>query len=127
MMAILFFDGPCALCNFTVEQVLKYQKPNLKSRLYFAPLQGKTAKDHLPLNLREEPFVGIVLSLDDKLLVGASAVRKLGIFLRFPFSIFAYCMVGFVYKAILSIRHKFGKVPTNKCKFSSIYEGQILP
>ena len=85
MKAILFFDGPCAMCNFTVEKVLKYQKPNLKSNLFFAPLQGETAKDHLPLTLREEPFVGIVLSLDGKILVGASAVRELGVFLRFPF------------------------------------------
>ena len=127
MKAILFFDGPCAMCNFTVEQVLKYQKPNLKSNLYFAPLQGETAKEYLPLTLRVEPFSGIVLSLDGQILVGAAAVRKLGIFLRFPFSVLAYCMVGFVYTAILSVRHKFGKVPTNKCNFSSIYLVQILP
>ncbi len=127
MKAILFFDGPCAMCNFTVEKVLKYQKPNLKSNLFFAPLQGETAKNHLPLTLREEPFVGIVLSLDGKILVGASAVRELGVFLRFPFSVLAYCMVGFVYRAILSSRYKFGKVSTNQCNFSSIYLGQILP
>lgn len=38
---ILFFDGNCALCNRWVKLVLQHEKA---STLYFAPLQGETAK-----------------------------------------------------------------------------------
>ena len=48
--AILFFDGDCGLCNRTVRFLI--QKDRHK-RIYFAPLQGVTAKAILPLEYRE--------------------------------------------------------------------------
>jgi len=41
---ILFFDGVCGLCNRFIDFALPRDKHH---RLYFAPLQGETAKEHL--------------------------------------------------------------------------------
>lgn len=42
---IVFFDGVCALCNHSVQTLLKIDR---KQHLKFAPLQGETAKSMLP-------------------------------------------------------------------------------
>lgn len=41
---IVFFDGVCALCNHSVQKLLKMDR---KQRLKFAPLQGETAAAQL--------------------------------------------------------------------------------
>lgn len=48
---ILFFDGDCGLCNRSVRMLLKMDR---HTRLYFAPLQGRTAQEVLPEDLRNE-------------------------------------------------------------------------
>lgn len=42
---ILFFDGVCNLCNGLVDFMIQRQKT---PHIFFAPLQGKTAKLRLP-------------------------------------------------------------------------------
>jgi predicted DCC family thiol-disulfide oxidoreductase YuxK len=42
---IVFFDGVCALCDHSVQTLLKIDR---KHRLKFAPLQGETARSMLP-------------------------------------------------------------------------------
>ena len=127
MKAILFYDAPCVLCNFTVDKILKYQKTSLKEKLFIAPLQGETAQKRLPIHLRTEPYIGVVLSVKGQNFVGAKAVRKLGAFLRFPISIVAFCMVGFFYYIILLTRYKLGRNQGNHCSFKSESPSQILP
>ena len=53
-MNILFYDGPCALCNFTVNTLVKFEKKNTTDRLNFSTLQGKTASELLDENLLNE-------------------------------------------------------------------------
>lgn len=58
---VIFFDGVCGLCNSTVDFVLSKDQSGL---FRFAPLQGETAKKHLPPSDIEQ-LESIVL-LDDK-------------------------------------------------------------
>jgi len=46
---ILFYDGDCSLCAQSVRFFLKIDR---HKRICFAPLQGETAQDYLPANLR---------------------------------------------------------------------------
>lgn len=48
--AIVFFDGDCGLCSGSVRFLIRRDR---KQRLYFAPLQGITAKALLPQEDRE--------------------------------------------------------------------------
>ncbi len=43
---IVFFDGVCVMCNGLVDFALKHDKKHI---FYFAPLQGKTAQEKIPL------------------------------------------------------------------------------
>ena len=47
---ILFYDGDCGLCARSVRFFLGVDR---HKRLSFAPLQGETAQDYLPKNLRD--------------------------------------------------------------------------
>ncbi|MDQ8194678.1 DCC1-like thiol-disulfide oxidoreductase family protein [Coraliomargarita sp. SDUM461004] len=47
--AILFYDGDCGLCNRAVHVLLRQDRGE---RLYFAPIQGVTAQECLPIALR---------------------------------------------------------------------------
>lgn len=53
---IVFYDGVCGLCDRTVQFVLKRDSAE---KLFFAPLQGETAKrrSDLPADLRSIVFV----------------------------------------------------------------------
>lgn len=42
---ILYYDGDCGLCNWSVNFLIRHDREN---RLRFAPLQGKTAVERLP-------------------------------------------------------------------------------
>ena len=46
----LFYDGDCVLCAQSVRFYLKIDR---HKRIAFAPLQGETAQDCLPANLRD--------------------------------------------------------------------------
>jgi len=48
---IIFFDGVCGLCNRFVHLLIKADK---QSSLKFAPLQGNTAKELLPVEYTYE-------------------------------------------------------------------------
>lgn len=47
--SILFFDGDCGLCSRAVRFLAGRDR---RARLHFAPLQGSTAAELLPLELR---------------------------------------------------------------------------
>ncbi len=48
---IVFFDGVCGLCNHTVDFLLKRDRRGV---LKFAPLQGETAAEILPEEVRKD-------------------------------------------------------------------------
>ena len=49
--AIVFFDGVCGLCNHTVDFLLKRDRQGV---LKFAPLQGETATEIVPAQVRQD-------------------------------------------------------------------------
>ena len=83
-MNILFYDGPCALCNFTVNTLVKFEKKDTPDLLNFSTLQGKTASELLDENLLVEPYSGVVLFENGKSYVGATAIKRLEKYIRKP-------------------------------------------
>jgi predicted DCC family thiol-disulfide oxidoreductase YuxK len=59
---ILFFDGVCALCNSSVDSLLR---ADVHRRIRFAPIQGETAKRLLP-PLPGDPLEWTLLYLDER-------------------------------------------------------------
>lgn len=59
---IVFYDGVCGLCNRSVKWIVKRDH---QRRFRFAPLQGETAKQHLP-PLGNDPDQWSVVLLDDE-------------------------------------------------------------
>lgn len=47
---VVFFDGVCGMCNKTVNFLMAR---DAEGRLKFAPLQGQTARQHVPESIRE--------------------------------------------------------------------------
>lgn len=75
---ILFYDGDCALCNFWVQFCLDRDH---KKVLHFAPLQGATAEQLLPTDLRLNNS-SVVLWDNQRYLLRSKAIiavlRKIG-------------------------------------------------
>jgi predicted DCC family thiol-disulfide oxidoreductase YuxK len=70
---ILFFDGVCGLCNWSVDFVLKRDS---RGEFQFAPLQGDTAKALLhPADLRD--LKTIVLMIDNQTYRKSAAVVRI--------------------------------------------------
>lgn len=68
---ILFFDGFCGLCNHTVDFVLTEDK---NSVFKVAPLQGETAKEKLPKELRENLNSVVVMDSDGTIYQKSEAI-----------------------------------------------------
>ena len=82
---IVFFDGPCGLCQASVQWLRRHERPALAAGdfLHFAPLQGETARALLPAALRTEPLDEVVFRLPDgELLAGTAVVRALSGWMR---------------------------------------------
>lgn len=62
---ILFYDGHCGLCNWSVEFLIRHDRNGL---LQFAPLQGETAVKLLPEELRLTISTVVYLRGNDSLL-----------------------------------------------------------
>ena len=54
----LFYDGDCGLCAQSVRFFLMIDQ---HKRIAFAPLQGETAQDYLPANLRDAQSLSTVV------------------------------------------------------------------
>jgi predicted DCC family thiol-disulfide oxidoreductase YuxK len=77
----VFYDGYCGLCHRTVQFVLKHDSAQKVFR--FAPLQGPTFEQRVPLSQRSGlPDSIVVLTSDRRLLVRSNAIlhilRRLG-------------------------------------------------
>lgn len=75
---ILFYDGECALCNFWVQFCMERDR---KQVLFFAPLQGDTAANLLPIETRTN-LDSVVLWTEEapqlKSKAVLTALRKIG-------------------------------------------------
>ena len=106
----MLFDGPCTLCNKSVQWIFKRDRDNL---FLFASLKSEWAQAHLPKELESENSV--VLFQDDKFYTRSEAVRL--ILAQLPgykwTRIFGYLpswSLDVVYKLIAKVRYRiFGK------------------
>ena len=126
-MNILFYDGPCALCNFTVKTLVRFEKKDTNTHLNFSTLQGKTASDLLDENLLVEPYSGVVLFENGQSYFGATAIKKLEKYIRKPWSFFLRFPIPKFYIFIVKIRHVFGSVSKDYCPLSKNYINRLLP
>ena len=111
---ILFYDGPCSLCNYTVKKLIQFEKQGVE--LKFASLDSALAKSILDPKHLEKPYKGLVLLQNNQFHVGAKAVRKLSCYLKFPFSFLAKITPGFFYSFIASNRQIFGTSNIGSCE-----------
>ena len=79
---IIFFDGVCNLCNHFVDFVIRQDK---KQQFYFAPLQGLTAQQRLPIELRKN-LPSIVLLEQKSIFTESTAILKILTNLSFKFT-----------------------------------------
>ena len=73
MGSMIFFDGVCGLCNATVDFVLRH---DTQAVFQFSPLQGQTARESLPADLRER-LDTLVLQSDRGTYVRSAAVVRI--------------------------------------------------
>lgn len=110
---ILFYDGDCALCNHSVQYVIKHEKNH---DLLFAPLQSDlAAKELAKHNYDFNELNTLVLIKDGKAYFKSSGALTLNKFLKAPYSwLYAFMIVpGFirnwVYDIIARNRKKWFK------------------
>ena len=65
---VIYFDGVCGLCNRYIDFILKRKNAH---RFLFAPLQGNTAREELPLSLRKVDTV--IYKKADQIYIESSA------------------------------------------------------
>lgn len=71
---VVFFDGVCGMCNQTVNFLMARDPAG---RLKFAPLQGPTAAEHVPVAIREHLDTFVFLKAGKLHLRTAALVRIL--------------------------------------------------
>ena len=73
---IVFYDGVCGLCDRTVQFVLKRDQAR---RIFFAPLQGETAKQRpdLPADLRSIVFITNFGTAQERVYFRSDAVLRI--------------------------------------------------
>jgi predicted DCC family thiol-disulfide oxidoreductase YuxK len=109
---IVFFDGVCNLCSNLVQWLIKHDK---KGDLFYAPLQGETAKEIL-MDEKWQKMDSIVFYADGEFYSKSSAVIKIFSQIGFPYSIsfllfiFPRFVRDFVYDWVAKNRYRwFGK------------------
>jgi predicted DCC family thiol-disulfide oxidoreductase YuxK len=110
---IVFYDGDCGLCQFSVQFVLKYEKTN---NIYFSSLQSKFSavffKSH---GLDVSDYSSFYFYEQGQLYTKSRAVLKVLRRLRFPFPLFRLFLfvpkgIGdFLYDCIARRRSSFLK------------------
>lgn len=111
---IVFFDGLCNLCSTAVQTIIKYDK---KKYFYFASLQGITAQQMLPNNLKSGQGVDSILYFENgHFSIKSTAVINIARHLSFPmnlnygFIIVPVILRNWVYECVARNRYKwFGK------------------
>tara|TARA_B110000444_G_scaffold179042_1_gene167782 strand:+ start:616 stop:996 length:381 start_codon:yes stop_codon:yes gene_type:complete len=81
--SIVFFDGPCTLCQKSVQWLARHEK---SQSLKFAPLGGVTAKKFLNQALRTPPYEGVVFYHNQTSYTGSKAIVALAECLNPPWS-----------------------------------------
>ena len=114
MKRIIYFDGVCHLCQWSVRFILRYDK---RQRLSFASLQSEYAKKYLLyVNGLDIKSNTIVYQRDDIYLIKSEAVLKIlndigGVWKIFlVFSLLPKSLRNFIYDLVANNRYRwFGK------------------
>ncbi|MBK7008755.1 MAG: DUF393 domain-containing protein [Saprospiraceae bacterium] len=112
---ILFYDGPCGLCQGAVKFVLRWEKKDAHSQLplYFAELQSPAFSELLSAQLPDPMPDSVIYLHRGKVFIKSKAVFLLASRLVFPFhllTVFQHLPSGFfdwVYDGIAWIRHRW--------------------
>ena len=124
---IIFFDGVCALCNSSIDYIIKADNERL---FKFAPLQGETA---LAAKERTDwrDIDSIILLENDQLYYRSSAIIRIGQLIpkyRLLSNLISYIPVpirDYGYKLIAKYRYQtFGKKAT--CRIPTVEERAIF-
>jgi predicted DCC family thiol-disulfide oxidoreductase YuxK len=89
---ILFYDGECAFCHWSVKLVAAWLKP--KSGVMFAPLQGTTAAQ-----LRDEGLAvprdldAVCFVAGNEATLGPYAFYSIAVFFRWPMSLLVFARI----------------------------------
>ncbi len=125
---ILFFDGICNLCNFTIRFVHKRDK---KSQFLFESLQSDEAQQVLsPFGIDGNELTSLVLVKDNQAYTKSSAALMVAGELGFPYTLLKALMLipksirDFVYDFIAKNRYKwFGK--TDYCEYDPNFKKKM--
>lgn len=121
---ILFYDGECSFCNFWVQF---FSDRDRNKQIYFAPLQGTTAKNILPQNLITQPET-LVFYYQGQFLTKSSAILRAlreiqySPDLLFVIKLIPLSILNSIYDFIARHRHHFFKknsfcpIPTEELK-----------
>ncbi len=126
---ILYFDGVCALCNFWVDILIKFDK---NQRLQFAPLQGPTAANSIDQKHIENLTTLVFIKGEETFTKSDAVIYSLasigGIFkLIYIFKLIPKFIRDKIYTSISNHRYKwFGK--KEACRLPTEEErGRLLP
>ncbi len=110
---IVFFDGVCNFCNASVQWIVRKEE---SPKFLFAPLQGETAKEKLPLIMQTNPPDSVLLYENGKVYAKSTAALRIARQLRWPwrmlvvFTIIPAFIRNVFYDIIAKNRYKwFGK------------------
>mgnify|MGYP006175813231 FL=1 len=82
---IIFFDGPCNLCNSLIDFIIKRDKKKL---FYFASLQSETAEKMLKDQVAHEQLMDSVVYVNGDMVYSKStAVVEIFRQLKFPYNL----------------------------------------
>ena len=127
-MNILFYDGPCALCNYTVKMILKIEDTSKVDKLYFASIQSETAHKMLEEKLRTPPLTGVILIENARSVkIGYDAVKALKPYLQTRWSFLILLFGKNTYSLIAKFRYLSGTIDNVSCPISINHSKRVLP
>lgn len=119
---IVFFDGVCGLCNSFIDYIILQ---DVEKKLFYAPLQGITAQEHLKVNPLSQNTV--IFIYNNKIYIKSTAAIRIfaslgGIWkLSLMFLIIPTSIRDYIYSFIAKRRYKwFGIKET--CRVPSLEE-----
>jgi len=87
---IVFYDGDCALCSRSVRMLARMDPEH---RLYFAPLQGRTAQRRLPQDLCEQLKTAVFLNEANQYTLRSTAILQAVIATGSRWRLLAKCLL----------------------------------
>jgi len=127
---VLFYDGECGLCHRAV--LFALEEDRLGDQFRFAPLQGKTLEDQIPIERRQKlPDSIVVLTEGGEILTKSKAVRhvlqKLGGVWRILALVLYLPFADLGYDAVAKVRKLLFRAPPDICPVvPSLWQSRFL-